>query len=241
MESLSAPQAASRQRTLLAALLLSAWAPLATGIAVLTSRSTTQLADFVRRTVELMALFISWWVFRQLATRRPGVGAGAAAGPGLLDTGCPGPELWARRLEKTARLSVAIALGSSGAIMLVLGLSRLRAFQPGGNVYPGLAIALLGLITNSWFWRRYTAQNKEHYTPVIDAQRQLYGAKSLADLCVLTALATVAISPAHPVTRYVDALGSIALALYLVWSGLRAARTPVVGVGSLGGVPTSQS
>jgi hypothetical protein len=49
---------AGRERTLLVALLLSLWGPLATGLAVLLSQSTTQVADFVRRSVELVALAI---------------------------------------------------------------------------------------------------------------------------------------------------------------------------------------
>ncbi|KAF0194193.1 MAG: hypothetical protein FD169_1988 [Bacillota bacterium] len=57
MKDLSAAQVASRERTLLIALLLGMWAPLATGYAVLLSHSTTQVADFIRRTVDLVALF----------------------------------------------------------------------------------------------------------------------------------------------------------------------------------------
>jgi hypothetical protein len=52
---------------------------------------------------------------------------------------------------------------------------------------------------------------------VIAGQQQLYRAKASVDLCVVAALATVAIAPCHPATRYVDLLGS----LYLVWSGVR--------------------
>lgn len=202
--------AAGRERTLLAAVLLSLWAPLATGIAVMTSRSTTQLADFVRRTVELAALVISWWVFR-LCRRRPDIAHRSRA-----------------RMELAAGLSVAAALGSSGIVMLALGLSRLRTFVPGGNVYPGLAIATLGLITNLWFWRRYTSLGRGEYSPVIDAQRQLYLAKALADICVITALTAVAAAPAHPVTGRVDALGSVALAAYLIYSAAQTARTQLI-------------
>jgi Co/Zn/Cd efflux system component len=66
MNGLSKEQSSNRARTLLTALLLSAPGPLVTGIAVITSQSTTQMADFLRRSVELVAIFVSWWVFRQL-------------------------------------------------------------------------------------------------------------------------------------------------------------------------------
>ncbi len=207
MNTLSEEQIAGREKTLIAALLLSMWAPLTTGIAVLLSRSTTQLADFIRRSVELMALFISWRVFRYVEKKR-GVSPGQKA-----------------HLEKIAGLSVTVALCLSGLVMLIITLTRIDTFEPGGNVYPGLAIAILGLITNSWFWRRYTKMTLEHYNPVIDSQRLMYRAKTVVDFCVIIGLASVAIDPAAPATRYIDALGSLAVSIYLVWSGMGTLKT----------------
>lgn len=206
MQTLSRDQSTSRQKTLLTALLLSAPGPLVTGFALLSSRSTTQLADFLRRGVELVAIFISWWVFRRLHR-------GEEMTPSQ-QTG----------LERTAGLSTAAAMAASGLILLGVTLSRWRVFEPGGNVIPGLVIAVLGLLTNGWFWRRYARLNREHFSAVIAAQQQLYRAKTSVDLCVGLALAAVAIAPAHPLTRWVDLLGSAAVALYLLWSGVRAAR-----------------
>lgn len=206
MSAVQENQAATRERTLLVALLLSAWGPLATGIAVMTGRSTTQLADFVRRSVELIALFISWWVFRRVERE------------GALDRRKAG-------LERSAALTVAAAMGISGLVMLSVTLVRLDTFQPGGNVYPGLAIAVLGLVTNAWFWRRYAVLNEENYNTIIAAQSQLYRAKASVDLCVIAALLSVALAPQAPLTRYVDIVGSVAVALYLLWSGVHAGRT----------------
>ncbi len=202
MSTLSKEQIAGREKTLIAALLLSMWAPLTTGIAVLLSRSTTQLADFIRRSVELIALFISWRVFR------------------YVEKGHEVSPIQKARLEKIAGLSVAIALCISGLTMFIITMARIGTFEPGGNVYPGLAIAFLGLITNSWFWRRYTRMTNEHYNPVINSQRLMYRAKTIVDLCVLIALASVAIAPDSPATRYIDALGSVAVSIYLLWSGI---------------------
>lgn len=215
---LTPEQAARRERTLLVALLLSMWAPLATGIAVVLSSSTTQLADFIRRTVELVALFISWWMFRFIE-RRGNLGAARKA-----------------RLERAAGLSVAAAMFCSAIVLGTLAVVRSAAFEPRGNVYPGLAIAVLGLITNGWFWRRYTGMTREHYSPIIASQGQLYRAKTVVDACVLVALAAVALAPAHPATRTVDLLGSVVVAFYLFWSGLRTAvlthRPPLLNCGS---------
>jgi divalent metal cation (Fe/Co/Zn/Cd) transporter len=205
--SLSREQAASREKTLLVAFLLSVWAPLATGLAVLMSHSTTQVADFIRRTVELVALFVSWQVFRYLEGGHK---------PRLVES------VAKARIEKIASLSVAAALGCSGLVMLAISLSRLSSFQPGGNVILGLTIAVLGLITNAWFWQRYRRMTHEYFNPVIATQVSLYRAKAFVDLTVILALASVAISPAHPLTRYIDLLGSLAVAFYLLWSSRRA-------------------
>lgn len=154
-----------------------------------------------------MAIFISWWVFRQIYRNR-------ASG-----------EEHQRRLERTAGLSTAGAMVFSGVILLGVALSRMSVFEPGGNVTMGLTIAVLGLVTNGWFWWRYNVLSREQYSSVIAAQQQLYRAKASVDLCVVAALAAVAIAPNHPATRYVDILGSVTVAGYLLWSGLRSARS----------------
>ncbi len=211
MNGLSHEQSSNREKTLLFALLLSAPGPLVTGIALISSHSTTQLADFIRRGVELVAIFISWWIFRKLHRD-------AALG-----------EIHRAHLERTAGLSTAMAMACSGVVLLVVALSRLSMFEPGGNVTMGLTIAVLGLVTNAWFWWRYTGLTREKYSAVIAAQQQLYRAKAAVDLCVVVALAAVAFAPAHPVTRYVDLLGSVMVAFYLLWSGLRTALKYLIG------------
>jgi uncharacterized membrane protein len=40
------------------------------------------------------------------------------------------------------------------------------------------------------------------------------------DLCVVTALTSMVAAPNHPVTRYIDALGCIIVACYLLYNGL---------------------
>ncbi len=207
MTNFSKEQAASREKTLLTALLLSAPGPLVTGFAALSSHSATQLADFIRRDMELVALFLSWWVFRQLQRNATLSKAEQS------------------RLERTAGLSIAGTMMGSGIVMAIVALSRLSVFEPGGKVVSGLVIAVLGLITNGWFWRRYTVLTREQYDSVIAAQQKLYRAKASVDLCVVAALTAVTVAPAHPVTRYVDIVGSLIVAGYLLWNGLRMAQS----------------
>lgn len=199
--------AARRERTLLVALLLSAWAPFVTGWAVILSQSATQVADFVRRSVELAAVAIAWAIFRRLRRREPEPATAA-------------------RLERIAAWAVAAALGVSGGITLLLGLRRVVDFAPGGDVRLGLLVAVLGLATNGWFWWRYASFVRERPGRLMEGQRTLYRAKVTVDACVIAALASVALAPGRPATRWIDLAGSFAVALYLLWSARRAVAGP---------------
>lgn len=203
MAEFSQSEAQKRERTLFAAVLLSSPGPLVTGLAAVSSSSSTQLADFIRRSAELVALVASWWVFRYIQRNN---------------------ELTEERqaqLERWAELSVALAMMSSGIIMGVVAVSRFSDYQVSGNVIAGLIIAVLGLIVNSWFWRRYAVLTREQFNTVTSAQQKLYRAKASVDLVVVIALTTVMVAPEHEITRYVDLFGSIAVAIYLIYSGIR--------------------
>lgn len=201
---LSEDQRRRRLRTLRLALFLSAWAPLATGVAVAMSHSTTQLADFVRRTVELLAIGTSYAAF-------------ARVGPGQ-------PEERSARWERWAGRTVVATLATSGLLVAALAASRSGGFRPGGDVRVGLAVAAAGLLTNGWFWRRYARFEGDLPSAVIGGQRALYRAKTVVDASVLVALAAVALAPGSPATRWIDLGGSWLVAVYLGWSAARAAR-----------------
>ena len=194
------------ERTLLAALLLSSPGPLVTGVAAVLSGSATQLADFIRRTSELVASFSSWWIFRKIHRD-------AAVHDEV--------EAVHTRLERIANLIVAAALICSGIALLTVGITRLFIYMPSANVILGLVIAVLGLITNIIFMLRYGALNRKQNNSVIAAQQRLYRAKSCVDLCVVLVLLTIAIAPLHPATHYVDAVGSIIVSGYLLWNGIK--------------------
>jgi divalent metal cation (Fe/Co/Zn/Cd) transporter len=190
----------SGERTLLASVLLSSPGPLVMGAALFFGRSSTQIADFIRRTAELAAILVSWIVFRRL--HRHGE-----------------PDAARRdRLEQTVNRCVGAAMVLSGVAMIFVSL-----VSPGtekGNVIPGLVIAVLGVTTNTWFWLRYRKLNNIKPDAIFAAQSRLYLAKSLVDACVTIALTVVALSPASPMARYVDLGGSTMVAVYLIWNGV---------------------
>ena len=90
-----------------------------------------------------------------------------------------------------------------------------------GKVIPGLAIALLGVIANTIFWRKYTKLNKQEPNAILAVQARLYRAKSLVDSCVTVALLSVVLLPSSPLSYYLDLIGSVIVALYLIWCGIQ--------------------
>jgi len=83
----------------------------------------------------------------------------------------------------------------SGAAMLFIAL-----FSPDtekGNVIPGLVIAVLGVITNTWFWLRYRRLNRENRMRYLRYKAGFIVQRLLSMLCNLF-LTFVAVAPAHP-------------------------------------------
>ncbi len=190
----------SGQRTLLASVILSAPGPLVVGIGLFFGRSSTQLSDFVRRSAELLAIIVSWVIY----------------GVTTSDTGV---DLRRRkRLERVADVSVGAAMFIGGVTMLLI--SVLSTTREKGNVIPGLVIAGLGVVVNTWFWFRYRGLNKRTPNSILAVQSRLYRAKSLVDCAVSAALATVVIAPGSDAAYFMDKAGSIVVAVYLVVNGV---------------------
>lgn len=189
----------SGERTLRASVIMSSLGPLVMGMGLLVGRSSTQLADFIRRTAELAAIIVSWAVYR--VTHKE-----AEADPERK-----------LRLERIAGLSVGSAMCLSGVAMLLVAF--LAEGGEKGNVIPGLVIAILGVMTNSWFWLRYRKHDKAGPNAILAVQSKLYRTKSLVDACVTIALTTVAVSPASLAAHYMDIAGSVVVAVYLIING----------------------
>lgn len=194
----------SGEGTLLASVVLSAPGPIVVGAGLLLGRSSTQLADFIRRSAELIAIIVSWIVFRMLHKS------------GAPDAGQK------EKLERTANLAVGAAMCLSGTAMIFIAL--FSSTREKGNVIPGLVIAVLGVTTNTWFWLRYRKLNREKPDAILAVQSTLYLAKSLVDACVTMALTVIAAAPDAPAARYVDLGGSLVVAIYLIVNGIMTIR-----------------
>ena len=178
---------------------MSAPGPLIVGLGLMSGRSSTQLADFVRRSAELLAIVMAFVSYR-LTTR--GVVTDAVK---------------KEKLERISNLFVGAMMCVGGAIMLVLAIASNHADK--GNVIPGLCVAVLGVIANTIFWQKYSRLNRAEPNSILAVQARLYRAKSLVDTCVTLALLAVVLVPGSLFSYYFDLLGSIVVAVYLVSCG----------------------
>lgn len=197
----------SGSRTLLMSVLMSAPGPLIIGLGLLVGRSSTQIADFIRRSAELLAIIMAFVVY-QITTK-----------DGVCD------EVRKAKLERLSNIFVGAMMCVGGTFMVVLAILSDNADK--GNVIPGLVIALLGVIANSIFWVKYTKLNNAEPNAILAVQARLYRAKTLVDGCVTTALLSVVIAPASQISLWLDFIGSIIVAVYLIWCGIKTIRDEI--------------
>ena len=190
----------SGKKTLLMSVIVSSPGPLVVGFGLLVGKSSTQVADFVRRSIELLAIILSYVVY-SVTTREGGA-----------------DESKKQKYEKYTNIFVSCAMVVSGIIMTVLALGS--SSEEKGNVIPGLAIALLGVVANSFFWVKYSKLGKETNNKILIVQSGLYRAKTFVDLSVLVALSVVLLSGKSAVSYYFDLIGTVCVSAYLVFTGI---------------------
>ena len=191
----------SGSKTLLWSVIMSSPGPLVVGLGLLVGQSSTQIADFVRRSSELLAIIMAFVVYK-FTTK-----------DGVCDTKKK------EKLEKISNIFVGAMMCLGGTMMLLLAFVSENTEK--GNVIPGLSIAVMGVIANTIFWRRYAKLNKAEPNAILAVQARLYRAKSLVDSCVTIALLFVAIAPKAKASNYVDLVGSVIVAVYLIICGIQ--------------------
>jgi len=205
----------SGSRTLLMSVIMSAPGPLVVRLGLLAGRSSTQIADFVRRSAELLAIIMSFVIYR-VTTK---------------DGACD--ETRKAKLERLSNTFVGAMMCLGGLFMLLLAF--MAEAKEKGNVIPGLTIALLGVIANTLFWRKYTRLNRQEPNAILAVQARLYRAKALVDGCVTAALLSVAVAPGSQLSVWLDLMGSVTVALYLIYCGLKTVGEAVKNKGAQNG------
>ena len=191
----------SGAKTLLWSIIMSSPGPLVVGLGLLAGRSSTQIADFVRRSAELLAIIMSFVVYKVVTKQ------------GVTD------EIKKRKMERCSNVFVGSMMCLAGGVMAVLAFTMNN--EDKGNVIPGLAIAALGVIANSIFWIKYKRINRAEPNAIMAVQARLYRAKTLVDSSVTIALLSVLIAPQSPVSYWLDLIGSMIVAGYLIWCGIQ--------------------
>lgn len=190
----------SGYRTLLLSVLMSSYGPIILGLGLRVGHSSTQIADFTRRTSELLALIVAFMVYA-ITNRQQGIA-----------------EEEKRDLERKGNLFTGVIMCISGLSMLLL--SALSQDTDKGNVIPALVIAFLGVVANCIFWRRYTSLYRKQNNAILGVQARLYGAKTAVDVCVVIALAAVLSFPGTKASFWLDRIGSLFVALYMIRCGI---------------------
>lgn len=191
----------SGSKTLLWSVIMSSPGPLVVGLGLIVGQSSTQIADFVRRSSELLAIIMAFVVYK--ITTKDGV--------------CDIKKK--EQHEKISNIFVGAMMCLGGTMMLLLALVSENTEK--GNVIPGLSIAVMGVIANTIFWRKYAKLNRAEPNAILAVQARLYRAKSLVDGCVTIALLFVAIAPKAKASYYVDLIGSVIVAVYLIICGVQ--------------------
>ncbi len=192
----------SEKRTMLMSVVMSAPGPLILLFALTAGRSSTQIADLVRRSAELLALVLAYVTFCLTEKFED-----------------PAKKM---QYERRTNLFTGLMMCLGGGIMLVLAL--VSGQEAEGSVIPSMAIALMGVIANSLFWRKYRALNKADPNAIVAVQARLYRAKALVDACVVIALLGVWLLPGSKISCYLDMVGSGIVALYLISCGIQTIR-----------------
>ena len=188
-------------RTLLTSVILSSTGPIVLGAGLLVGRSSTQLADFARRSAELIALIVALVVYCITEKKQ--------------EISDPEKESMKRR----GNTLVGFIMCLSGLLMLMVLI--LFGQSDKGNVVPACAIAFMGVVANGIFFLRYTNHYKRTGNSILGVQGRLYGAKTLVDICVTTSLLMIIIFPSARISEIFDGIGTTVVSLYMLYCGGR--------------------
>lgn len=191
----------SGKMTLLWSVIMSSPGPLIVGLGLIIGKSSTQIADFIRRSIELLAIIFSMLIYC-ITTKNDYT-----------------DEIKKQKLEKGTNIFVSITMILSGIIMTLLALFSNQKEK--GNVIPGLAIAILGVIANSIFWFKYQRLGEQENNSILKIQSKLYCAKTFVDCSVTIALLIILFSSNASLSYYVDIIGTCVVSLYLIYTGFK--------------------
>ena len=197
-----------KETTLQRAWILSLLGLVAVSFAYYVGESNTIHADFLRRGVEFLSLLGSWIVFLIISKKSLSSSAG-------------------KKLESFSSIFIALVMFISFIFISYNAYKEFIEPSETGWLLPGIFVALVALVNNSYFWRKYNKIVKEESTQIIESQRRLYRSKALGDIVVfLTLISTVLLGGYHW-HQYIDPAGSVLIALFILFSALKILKEAV--------------
>lgn len=174
---------------------------LLTGYATYISNSVTLLADFLKCLVEFLAILLAFIVIQKIQR----------SDKSLYNYGYG-------KLEQLSSTAVAFAMLCSSIVCMVTAIDRMISPEPLKNASFGLLLGILSVLGNGFLWFRFSRLMKREPSPVTGSQATLFLSKLLASFVVVLSLTLSGFHDAAPFLIYSDAVGSLAIALFLTTS-----------------------
>ncbi|MBM4464408.1 MAG: cation diffusion facilitator family transporter [Chloroflexi bacterium] len=199
-----------KERSVRAGWLLGLFSLLPTVLAVIIGHSTTLLAGLFKMVCETLASFLAWLSLRKVARGETGV---YQYGYG--------------KLENLSSLAVAGAMVISFTIVLYGAIDRVRHPAPIGQVWLGLLTTSIAFALNVWLWLKNYRLARKDPSPIMESQWRLFRTKSINNLSVISALGLSVLLRSYSWSLYIDPLGSLIVAGFLLSSAYDVASASV--------------
>jgi ferrous-iron efflux pump FieF len=165
--------------------------------AVLAAQSAVLLADFLKTTLEFVAVLLAWFAMRRLAR----------GGGGTYEYGVG-------KLENLSSLFVAVLMI---LVFLVISANAVRGLVSPSHVGGiGVAISLVAQVVyggiNAWLWRRCRRAAQDEDSPLMAAQAKLFFTKLFGNVFILASLSSSLALADRAWSVYIDPLASLVIA-----------------------------
>lgn len=179
-------------------------------ILALLSGSVTLYTDVIKKGNEILSTFFSWYALKKMVDGRShdydyGMG----------------------KFENMSGIITGVVMFLS--LILVFGLTVFKLLNPSFlheevTIF-ALIVMSIGVCVSTVLWREKEHLAKKEYSPVIEAQIQLFKTKAGTDLVVLVALISVLLLEHHHWAMYIDPIASFIVIGVFLFSGYRTIST----------------
>ena len=173
--------------------------------ALLAAQSSVLLADFLKTSLEFVAVMLAWMAMRRLAR-----GGGDAYEYGI------------GKLENLSSLFVAALMA---LVFLVIAVNAVRGLispsHVGGiGVIISLVAQLVYGVINGWLWRRSLLAARTEESPLMESQAKLFFTKLFGNIFIFLSLALSLALADQAWSVYIDPIASLVIACSILMSAV---------------------